>query len=564
MPASRPAPRIEARPPVDRPINVLLIGPYDPHAGEYTFLAPPLGVWRLCGYLNDRGHNARVFDPNICSSDPVLALGDALDAADWDVIGVSTTGMTLRFDLELCAVARGRCPEALFVAGGMEATFAPELAGALGGFDLIVLGEGEKPLHEIASRLQSGDALLGIESTAVPLVDGGAHRFHGHALNHDEFRDAVMRTPYEAMPYEDYWMRLEQAYAIDALGEKAAREARLAEIRAVRIATLNYCPMACTFCSSTNFLHEVQGKVAKVARLDADDCLDMIDRVIASQPHVRTIIWQDDIFVFTNDRRIEPLCKGIIAGKRNGRFPPHLSFISTNRIDAMTAERLQLMRDAGFRVLGFGVESFSPNVLAEFNKAQIFRHIDTNLGAALSLGLKPFLDLIMSSPRSGIGDIHTTVVRAYHWLMRGCEIGLYPYVIPFSGAALSRDESLAPHTVFETVGVAGTGIVWEQAQKILPIDSAARSLIQQIELAFGQRLAAVTTTVRHLPSRIRSLIWIEAALPILARHGLPTPRTSSVSALIDEHVRLATSVRPANRADRFTDDSPMAASAGGA
>jgi len=24
-----------------------LIGPYDPHCGEYTFLAPPLGVWRL-------------------------------------------------------------------------------------------------------------------------------------------------------------------------------------------------------------------------------------------------------------------------------------------------------------------------------------------------------------------------------------------------------------------------------------------------------------------------------------------------------------------------------------
>ena len=27
--------------------HVLLIGPYDPKGGEYTFLAPPLGVWRL-------------------------------------------------------------------------------------------------------------------------------------------------------------------------------------------------------------------------------------------------------------------------------------------------------------------------------------------------------------------------------------------------------------------------------------------------------------------------------------------------------------------------------------
>jgi hypothetical protein len=29
----------------------LLVGPYDPKGGEYTFLAPPLGVWRLAGVL---------------------------------------------------------------------------------------------------------------------------------------------------------------------------------------------------------------------------------------------------------------------------------------------------------------------------------------------------------------------------------------------------------------------------------------------------------------------------------------------------------------------------------
>jgi hypothetical protein len=34
--------------------HFLLIGPYDPHGGEYTFLAPPLGVWRLAGQLESR------------------------------------------------------------------------------------------------------------------------------------------------------------------------------------------------------------------------------------------------------------------------------------------------------------------------------------------------------------------------------------------------------------------------------------------------------------------------------------------------------------------------------
>ena len=535
MQQSRPAPKIEARSPLGRQANILLIGPYDPHSGEYTFLSPPLGVWRLCGFLLRNGQHAEVFDPNNCATDPRAALARLLASRKWDVIGSSTTGMTLRFDLELCNLVRRHCPEALLVAGGMEATFAPAMVSQLGGFDLVVLGEGEKPLLEVARRLQAGEALMGIESTAVPLCNGDVHRVHGYALNYEEFRDSAMQTPYEDMPFEDYWKRLEEAYAIDALGEKAAREARLSEIRSVRIATLNYCPMACTFCSSTNFLHEVQGKVAKVTRLDADDCLAMIDRVLDAQPGVRTIIWQDDIFVFTNDKRIVPLCNGIIEGKETGRFPHYLRFISTNRIDAMTPDRLQLMKKAAFRVLGFGVESFSKNVLQEFNKAQIYRHIDPNLGAAVKLGLKPFLDLILSSPRSSIDDIHTTVVRAHHWLLQGCEVGLYPYIIPFSGSAMSNDPELKKHTVRESVAVAGTNIVWQQPQKILPIDASARKLICDVEKRFDARLRAVAADVRHMPSRIRSLIWIEAALPLLAAKGLPVPDVGRISDMIDAH-----------------------------
>lgn len=547
MQQSRPAPKIEARAPLGRPANILLIGPYDPNSGEYTFLSPPLGVWRLCGHLNRSGHHAEVFDPNNCASDPAGELTRILRSREWDVVGSSTTGMTLRFDLALCNIAGRVCPDALLVAGGMEATFAPELVSQLGGFDLVVLGEGEKPLHEVARRLQCGEALMGIESTAVPLRNGGVHRIHGYALDYEEFRASAMQTPYADMPFDDYWRRLESAYAIDALGEKAAREARLAEIRSVRIATLNYCPMACTFCSSTNFLHEVQGKVAKVTRLDADDCLEMIDRVLAAQPGVRTIIWQDDIFVFTNDKRIEPLCNGIIEGKEIGRFPGYLKFISTNRIDAMTPDRLRLMKRAGFRVLGFGIESFSRDVLQEFNKAQIHRHIDSNLAAAVGLGIKPFLDLIMSSPRSEIADIHTTIVRAYHWLMQGCEVGLYPYIIPFSGSAMSVDPELKKHTVHESIAVAGTNIVWQQPCKILPIDAAARRLIRDAEKRVDRRLAEVSADIAHLPSRIRSLIWIEAALPLLARSGLTVPDVSRITALIDAHRKHGDSARSTAR-----------------
>ena len=515
-----------------RPPSVLLIGPYDPHCGEYTFLAPPLGVWRLAGVLESSGARVKVFDPNCCAIAPQRALEREILQSRWDVIGVSTTGMTLRFDLELAWAARRLMPEALIVAGGMEATFRPELLFELGPFDLVVLGEGERPLTEIVRRLRAGEPLEALAGTAAK-VGGAIVKRTQRSLSRDELRAAIFSTPYASMPYSAYWSRLEQAYRVGQLPSKAAREARLAEIRSVRLITLNYCPMGCTFCSATNFLHEAQGHVAAVARLEADECLTMIARIVAAHPGVRTIIFQDDIFAFTQDRRLLPLCHGIVAAKRRGELPDGLQFISTNRIDAMSPERLAAMRSAGFRVLGFGIESFSPRILAEFNKAQIHRHIEPVLASALELGITPFLDLILSSPRAGLEDVGETVREAYRWLRQGCEIGIYPYVIPFSGAAFARDRSLAPYTTHVRRRIAGTPVEWDQPAKILPVDPVVREAVLRIESDFEARIAALDEAETHLPSRVRSLVWIQSSLSVLADYGVQIGDVEAIQAELE-------------------------------
>ena len=508
--------------------RVLLIGPFDPQCGEYTFLAPPLGVWRLAGALQTAGVHVRVFDPNCCAEPPQEALERELLLEPWDVIGVSTTGMTLRFDLELAHLARRLAPRALLIAGGMEATFRPELMFELGPFDRVVLGEGERPLLELASRLRSGQPTTGIAGTAERRADGSVLRIPQHSLDRTELRDAIFKIPYEQMPYRAYWDRLEAAYRVGALPSKAAREARLAEIRSVRLITLNYCPMGCTFCSATNFLHEAQGSVAPIARLDEHEVLQMLERIVAAHPGVRTIIFQDDIFVFTQDKRIFPLCEGIVAAKARGTLPAHLQFISTNRIDAMSAERLTALRRAGFRVLGFGIESFSQRVLGEFNKSQIHRHIVPMLAAALDAGITPFLDLILSSPASSLEDLAETLREAYGWLRRGCEIGMYPYVIPFSGAAFARDPKLAPFTIHAERRVAGTSIEWQQPAKILPMDPTVREAVLRIESAFEELVGTLQGEVAHLPSRVRSLLWILASIPVMADYGIGVADESDV------------------------------------
>ncbi len=141
------------------------------------------------------------------------------------------------------------------------------------------------------------------------------------------------------------------------------------------------------------------------------------------------------------------------------------------------------------------------------------------LTAALATGVTPFLDLIVSSPHSSLADVAVTLREAYRWLRRGCEIGMYPYVIPFSGAAFARDPALAPYTHSAHRQVAGTALSWEQPSKILPVDPEVSEAVLCMERRFEGLLEPLERQGMHLPSRVRSLLWILASLPVLAERG---------------------------------------------
>jgi hypothetical protein len=138
-------------------------------------------------------------------------------------------------------------------------------------------------------------------------------------------------------------------------------------------------------------------------------------------------------------------------------------------------------------VLGFGIENFSRSVLVEFNKGRIHPHIEPNLREALRLGITPFLDLILTSPRC------------------------------------AADATLKDVTVYARRRVAGTDIEWDQPAKILPLDPQVRTAILAIEREFTAGLQHLESTVAHLPSRLRSLLWIACAVPVLARAGVDVP-----------------------------------------
>lgn len=485
--------------------HVLLVGPYDPAFGEDACLAPPLAVWRIAGVLGAAGARVQVFDPNSDDHAAGDAFATVLTSRAWRLIAFWTTGPTLRFDLALAHLARRLCGAAVIAVSGTEAAFNVEALFRAGPFDLIVLGPGERPLLDLVDRLRQGASARDISGTAWLGASDQIHRLSPPAMDRQSFRAATFLMPYAQMPWRRYWEKLTHAYKLHDLPVRAEREARLAEVQAIRLDTLGGRPMGtpCA-CSPANVSYDAHG--ARATRLEAEDCVSMVARIAAAWPDVKTIVFEDDLFVFTADQRIRPLCEGLMAARRAGDIPPDLQFISTNRIDAMDETRLALMKRAGFRILEFGVESFARDALAEVDKIHIRESITPVLQVALKLGLTPFLDLLLTSPRSGMKDVAFNVTTAFKWLQSGCEASMRPY---------------------------GTSIEWEQPTKILPVDPLVRDAVLRIERTFTECSTTIEAEVARMPARVRSLLWIACAAPVLTSHGENVPTLSaSVRALV--------------------------------
>ena len=82
--------------------NILLIGPQTELIfAERSFMAPALGVIRLAGFLNKKGHYAESFEPNL----PMLTnegpfLEEVLKSKKWDIIGFSILEETFVHDIK--------------------------------------------------------------------------------------------------------------------------------------------------------------------------------------------------------------------------------------------------------------------------------------------------------------------------------------------------------------------------------------------------------------------------------------------------------------------------------
>ena len=65
------------------------------------------------------------------------------------------------------------------------------------------------------------------------------------------------------------------------------------------------------------------------------------------------------------------------------------------------------------------------------------------------------------------------------------------------------------------------------------MQAVEQAVILRIERDFENAMAALQERASHLPSRVRSLLWIMAGVPVLAEHGFEIASEQEVRAELE-------------------------------
>ena len=244
-------------------------------------------------------------------------------------IGISCmSGLQIKYAMKFASYVRSKNPSIPLVWGGIHPTLLPEQTARNELVDIVVRGEGELIITDLAHAITQHQPLTDI--SGITYKDNGIIKStpDGKKINLDEIPIAL---PYELLEMNKY---------------PSFRSGRF------HIQTSRGCPHRCGFCYNSGFnKNRWRGKSAK-------HILDEIQYIISRYPHIKIIDPIDDN-VFVDEQRVEEICKGLIERKLDVQWRANCRFDYLAEYDKRF---LELLAKSGCTELDFGGESGSERI----------------------------------------------------------------------------------------------------------------------------------------------------------------------------------------------------------
>jgi len=284
----------------------------------------------------------------------------------------------------------------------------------------------------------------------------------------EEFRDISLNMDFTKMDYPEYWEFMGGQYSPDHL--KSMQNQGM--LKTVRMTVSNGCPLGCTHCSSTNFMHDATKGSQRLLFLSPEDIVSVMDQASSTYPQTEAFYFNDDNFLLLGKKGILEFCDRV---HQRGRGE-NLLFLG--RVGGVDRETLVEMEKAGFKIAFYGVETFSDRLAGEISKRRTSKYdygdlVRRVLSDTLDAGLTAQFSLMFYIPQSREEDLETTIEGSLDMIEKGAKATIFPYVEAYSGADIVNGHELT-HKEFEV-----EGRQFKIPELVLPDEESIRRLAEE-------------------------------------------------------------------------------------
>ena len=382
--------------------KILLINPptdLDSRYGKLKDIAPsefPMGLAFIAAYLDERGFDVEVLDSQVMDITHNL-LRDKLSKNDYLLVGIAAVTSTFYNACAIADMIKKINPNIKTVVGGVHPSVLPSESLRNKNIDIVVRGEGEHIIYELANAIIEKKGLDGVKGISYKKNMKIAHNPDAGLIND---LDTIPMPARHLFPMKEYKPQPDMVYRQPSFSMITSRG----------------CPGRCIFCSARSV--SGRGYRFNSAKRVIEEVELLIDRYGARQ-----IIFWDDTFV-ANKKRINEICDEMIKRGINKK----IVWFCESRVNQVDPILLKKMYKAGCRVISYGFETASQKSLDLIKKdidiqqvekvAKWTKKAKIECRATFMLGIpsetrKDALNTIRFAKRLGIDRAKFTIMTPY-------------------------------------------------------------------------------------------------------------------------------------------------------
>jgi len=343
----------------------------------------PLGLCYIAAILEQHGHEVEILDcesldlterkdtgkaeaflkwntaypivEEIMSNPKHFIWGDIADRIiemNPDLIGFTSYTQTMTFVNYVSRKIKLKCDIPIML-GGPHPTSLPELSLQESNADFVILGEGENAVLDLISDLQKN-----IQKKT----------YYGKPVDLDK------------IPLPARYLLNQQNYYKEAFGY---------------IITSRGCPYNCIFCAS----HTLWGKKIRFRSIK-----NIVNEIVQVQNKYDLNVFRfaDDLFP-TSYKRVNAFADEL--KERNCE----ISFRCGSRVDTITPDILDALKESGCKEISFGVESGSQRILDMIDKGVTLKQVKKAISQTKAVGIKTIVYFMIGHPTETLSDVNDSI-----------------------------------------------------------------------------------------------------------------------------------------------------------